>query len=180
MLRADAAGTTTPGSPPGGSASQLKGRHVPHQLRASGSVCRRGCPQIPPWADMFGGWDVMIRGRIGDTESPAAGAVCPCSRHVRPWFKAPFRPPTPPPPTTRGQWRPIWVSPGMASIRYKFRRPPRCLREHSETNSRRGFNVADAALEGPRPSVVSATPGRKLSLGVFKMPLRSCLPELPS
>jgi len=26
---------------------------------------------------MFGGWDVMIRGRIGDTESPAAGAVLP-------------------------------------------------------------------------------------------------------
>ena len=60
FARADAAGTTTPGSPPGGSASQLKGRHVPHQLRASGSVCRRGCHQIPPWADMFGGWDVMI------------------------------------------------------------------------------------------------------------------------
>ena len=26
---------------------------------------------------MFGGWDVMIRGRIGDKESPAAGAVLP-------------------------------------------------------------------------------------------------------
>lgn len=26
---------------------------------------------------MFGGWDVMIRGSIGDTESPAAGAVLP-------------------------------------------------------------------------------------------------------
>ena len=77
LLRADAAGTTTPGSPPGGSASQLKGRHVPNQLRASGSVCRRGCRQIPPWADMFGGWDVMIRGRIGDKESPATGAVFP-------------------------------------------------------------------------------------------------------
>ena len=33
-------------------------------------------------------------------------------------------------------------------------------------------------LGGLEPSVVSATPGRKLSLGVFKMPLRRCLSEL--
>ena len=180
LLRADAAGTTTPGSPPGGSASQLKGRHVPHQLRASGSVCRRGCHQIPPWADMFGGWDVMIRGRIGDKESPAAGAVLPMLAASAALVQSAVSAADAAAGDDQGPGGPIWVSPGMASIRYKFRRPPKCLREHSETSSRRGFNVADAALEGPRPSVVSATPGRKLSLGVFKMPLRSCLPELPS
>ena len=39
---------------------------------------------MPPWmplypalADMFGGRDVVIRGRIGDKESPATGAVFP-------------------------------------------------------------------------------------------------------
>lgn len=34
-------------------------------------------PPDPPWADMVGGWDVLIPCRIGGKESPAAGAVFP-------------------------------------------------------------------------------------------------------
>ena len=34
-------------------------------------------PPDPALADMFGGRDVVIRGRIGDKESPATGAVFP-------------------------------------------------------------------------------------------------------
>jgi hypothetical protein len=160
-------------------------RRIPHQLRVSGSVAAvdatRSRLEILPWADMFGGGDVMIGGRIGDKEVARQRArFSPCSRQVRLWFKAPLRLPTPSPAITRGQRERSKGSPEVASIKHKFRLSPKGLQEHSETSSRRGFNVADAVLEGPRPSVVSATPGRKLSLGVFKMPLRGCLSELAS
>jgi len=54
---------------------------------------------------MFGGWDVMIRGRIGDTESPAAGAVLPMLAACAALVQSAVSAAEAPPPTTRGQWR---------------------------------------------------------------------------
>src|SRR3954462_5887646 len=60
----------------------------------------------------------------------------------------------------------------MCLIKYKLRRLIKGLQGYSNRSSRRRSSVANAVFGGPQPSVVSATPGRKLSLKVFKMPLR--------
>ena len=63
-------------------------------------------------------------------------------------------------------------------FRTRFRRSTIGLVVTANVEWRPEMNVADGDFGPLQASVLSATPIRKLSLGVFKMPLRRCLPEV--